>query len=135
MNRATRCRCVTSRWVSASLLSWLSRLAPFPSIKLVGFFFFFFFFSFLSSFVVLYVHINHKAYLERRWVQDGQLDFHTPPELLQMLLYVTETVRLIRDGEPRTATSIRLFTQFLSIFKCCFQSQLLVQTTLFTVSI
>ena len=99
------------------------------------FFFFFFFFSFLSSFVVLYVHINHTAYLERRWVQDGQLDFHTPPELLQMLLYVTETVRLIRDGEPRTATSIRLFTQFLSIFKCCFQSQLLVQTTLFTVSI
>ena len=31
-----------------------------------------------------------------------------PRELLQMLLYVTETIRFIRGGEPRTATSIRL---------------------------
>ena len=51
--------------------------------------------------------------------RDGHLDFHTAPELcvsvkvqVQRCFTSTETVRTVRDGEPRTATST--FTQLLS---------------------
>ena len=50
--------------------------------------------------------------------QDGHLDFHAAPELCgntvrdQCRFTSTETVRTIRDEEPRTATST--FTQHLS---------------------
>ena len=45
-------------------------------------------------------------------VQDGHLDFHTAPELCleELVLFQgcftsAETIRFIRDGKPRTATS------------------------------
>ena len=52
-----------------------------------------------------------------RLIRDGHLDFHTAPELCEcvillvgwVLLYVHRNRRLIRDREPRTATST--FTQ------------------------
>ena len=50
-----------------------------------------------------------------RRAQDGHFDFHTAPELshlLQCCSTSTEAIRLIRDGEPRTASST--FTQLLS---------------------
>ena len=51
-----------------------------------------------------------------RGSQDGRLDSHTAPELLSSSFNVAlrplETIRTIRGGEPRTATST--FTQFLS---------------------
>ena len=46
---------------------------------------------------------------ERREGQDGSLFFDTAPERCResrsVLLYVHRNIRLIRDGEPRTATS------------------------------
>ena len=72
------------------------------------------------SFVVLYVHRNHKAY-QGRGTQDGHLDFHTAPELciqssVQYCFTSTETIWTNRDGEPRTATST--FTQVLNSVYC-----------------
>ena len=60
-----------------------------------------------SSLVLLYVHRDHKDYWRRGGAQDGHLDFHTAPDLCS-----TETIRTIRDGEARMATST--FTQLLS---------------------
>ena len=70
-----------------------------------------------SSSVLLYVHSDHNDYLGRGGAQDGHLDFHTAPELwkrlpVQCSFPSTETIRFIRDGEPRTATST--FTQLLN---------------------
>ena len=65
--------------------------------------------------LLLYVHRDHKDY--QGWgAQDCHLDFHTAPELWWFLVHCCfmsiETIRTIRDGEPRTATLT--FTQPLS---------------------
>ena len=71
--------------------------------------------SFPFSSVLLYVHRDHKDCLGRG-AQDGHLDFHTVPEIFSEFRLCcftsTETIRTIRDGEPRTATSTS--TQLLS---------------------
>ena len=70
----------------------------------------------LSSFTVLQVHRNRKAY-DGVGAQDGHLDFHTAPELsaplfLSWCFSSTKNVRLIRDREPGMATLT--FTQLLN---------------------
>ena len=64
---------------------------------------------------MLYVHRDRKDYKERE-AQDGHRLFHTARELcdttVQCCFTSTETVWIIRDGEPSTATST--FTQLLS---------------------
>ena len=82
-----------------------------------------------SSSMLLYVNSNHKDYWGRG-AQNGHLDFHTAPEFcvtkdqVQCCFTSTETIRTIRDGEPRTATST--FTQLLSSdieqVQCCLTS-------------
>ena len=62
-------------------------------------------------------HITSTETIRRRGDQDGHLDFHTAPELwmtnfCSVLFTSTGTVRTIRDGGPRTATST--LAQFLS---------------------
>ena len=64
--------------------------------------------------MLIYVHRDHRDYSGRE-AQNGNLDSHTAPELcaiVQVQCCFTETIRTIRDGEPRTATST--FTQLLS---------------------
>ena len=64
----------------------------------------------------LYDHRQRPYGLLGTGAQDGHLDFHTVPELcdttVQCCFTSTETVRTIKDGESRTATST--FTQFLN---------------------
>ena len=70
--------------------------------------------------VLLYVHRN------RRLIRDGSPGW--PPRLSHSscaLTYTAETIRLIRDGEPRMATST--FTQLLSGEKSGNQASLLSQ--------
>jgi len=57
----------------------------------------------------------YRLLYQGRGAQDGHLDVHTAPDLWDGWRYVqccTETVRIIRDGNPRTSTST--FTQLLS---------------------
>ena len=62
--------------------------------------------------MLLYVHRDRTDYLGLG-AQDGHLDFHTAPDLqVQGCFTSTETIRIIRDGEPRTATST--FTRLLN---------------------
>ena len=63
--------------------------------------------------VLLYVHGDHKAY-QGRGSRDGHLDFQTMCYMIlcSVILTSTETIRTVRDGDPRTAISI--FTQLLS---------------------
>ena len=59
--------------------------------------------------ILLYVHRDHKDY-QGSGAQDVHLDFHTlsseHKRFVQCCFTSTETIRTIRDGEPRTATSI-----------------------------
>ena len=71
----------------------------------------------------LYPHRDRTDY-QGCGALDGHLDFHT----VQCCFTSTETIRTIRDGEPRTATST--FTQLLSseIVQCCFTSTETIKT-------
>ena len=62
-----------------------------------------------ASSMLLYVHGGHKDY-QGRGAQDGHLDFHTVLSsevvlFVQCCFTFTETIRTIRDGEPRMSTS------------------------------
>ena len=66
----------------------------------------------------LYPHRDRTDY-QGCGALDGHLDFHT----VQCCFTSTETIRTIRDGEPRTATST--FTQLLSSEgQCCVHASL-----------
>ena len=123
------------------LLLLLSLSSPsFFSFSLSLFFFFFFFFFFLSLFFLYYksqgfILLRSRIVLRRPgwwcwwgWLSVGTTEvlFGTLRAFLHMLVLrasavlfscwitSTETIRLIRDGEPRTSTST--FTQLLSFF-------------------
>ena len=84
--------------------------------------------------MLLYVHTDHKDYYGHA-AQDDHLDFHTPPELcickvqIQCCFRSTQTIRTIRDREPRTGTTTSDFYTSTELCICKVQIQCWFRST------